>query len=129
MKHKVDTYSEFVPREIALQLKESGMGNTFGGMLSIPSYYETFEWFCSERGIVITLEPFFTYTLKGNIAYTWKISYPNFQTSKMDEVREEDMNNSLYGGSFRLTADDAIKFALTLGDKRSQDIEVNAEDL
>lgn len=26
MKHKVDTYSEFVPREIALQLKKSGMG-------------------------------------------------------------------------------------------------------
>lgn len=129
MIHKTDTYSEYIPRKLALKLRDAGMGNSFGGMLSIPSYYETFEWFCSERGIVITLEPFFTYTLKGNIAYTWKISYPNFQTSKMDEVREEDMHNSLYGGSFRLAADDAIKFALTLGDKRSQDIKVNTEDL
>ena len=46
-----------------------------GDRYQIPTYGEVFDWFSRVKGIVITLEPFHTFALKGQIGYTWKINY------------------------------------------------------
>ena len=98
-----------------------------GDRYKIPTYGEVFDWFSSERGIVITLEPFHTFALKGQIGYTWKISYVVYELGLLVSRTEEDeyQPGDGYGGSFKLTADEAIKFAMTLGDKKEKDIDVN----
>ena len=88
-----------------------------GDRYRIPTYGEVFDWF-SQKGIVITLEPFHTFALKGHIGYTWKINYEDPELgwvlrSEDDEYKTEDG----YGGSFKLTANAAIESAMKIGDK------------
>ena len=97
-----------------------------GDRYKIPTYGEVFDWFSSERGIVITLEPFHTFSLRGRIGYTWKINYVDPEIGLVLNTEEDEyQSGDGYGGSFRLTADDAIKFAMTLGDKKEKNIEIN----
>ena len=98
-----------------------------GDRYKIPTYGEVFDWFSSERGIVISLEPFHTFALKGQIGYTWKINYvdPEFGLLVLRTEEDEYQPGDGYGGSFKLTANDAIKFAMTLGDKK----EINFNEL
>ena len=78
----------------------------------IPTYAEVLDWFMS-KGIVITLEPFFTFALKDNVGYNWKISYI-VKECKMKTISELDMikSNDSYGGSFQKTMEEVIEFAL-----------------
>ena len=78
----------------------------------IPTYAEVLDWFMS-KGIVITLEPFFTFALKDNVGYNCKISYIA-KECKMKTISELDMikSNDGYGGSFQRTMEDVIEFAL-----------------
>lgn len=78
----------------------------------IPTYAEVLDWFIS-KGIIITLNPFFTFSLKGNIGYNWEISYIT-DDCKMKTITELDMmkSNEGYGGSFQRTMEDVIEFAL-----------------
>lgn len=105
-------YNEQIPEELARKLLDCGypLGNH-------PTYGEVFDWF-SQKGIVITLEPFHTFSLKGHIGYTWKINYEDPELgwvlrSEDDEYKPEDG----YGGSFKLTATAAIESAMKIGDK------------
>ena len=147
-------YSEYIPEKLARKLLDNGfhLFNYKGGVYDgkpcfdipgpgepgwadgdryrIPTYGEVFDWFSRERGIIITLEPFFTYALAGNIAYTWKLSYLDGNVSYMADVTENDVyEGGGYGGSFCLTADAAIEFAMTKGDKRLQFTEVDINTL
>ena len=65
--------------------------------------------------------------MKGQIGYTWKTSYVDHELGILVSRTEEDeyQPGDGYGGSFKLTADEAIKFAMTLGDKKEKDIDVN----
>ena len=86
-----------------------------GDRYKIPTYGEVFDWFSSERGIVITLEPFHTFSLGGQIGYTWKTSYVDPEIGLVLNTEEDEyQSGDGYGGSFRLTADDAIKFAMKI---------------
>lgn len=78
----------------------------------IPTYAEVLDWFLS-KGIVITLRPFFTFSLNDRIGYNWEISYIT-DDCKMKTITELDMikSNDGYGGSFQRTMEDVIKFAL-----------------
>lgn len=97
-----------------------------GDRYKIPTYGEVFDWFSSERGIVISLEPFHTFSLKGRIGYTWKINYVDSEIGLVARTEEDEyQSGDGYGGSFRLTADDAIKFAMTLGDKKEKNMNIN----
>ena len=102
-------YNEQIPEELTKKLFDRGyqLGNH-------PTYGEAFDWF-SERGIVITLEPFHTFSLKGQIGYTWKINYvaPELGLvlrSEDDEYKPGDG----FGGSFKFTANAAIESAMTI---------------
>jgi len=150
-------YSEHIPFELGIKLKEAGYWNPrctydtnyndpcyfipskkfypdgvvahWDDIVPAPTYYKVFEWFSTEKGIIITLEPFHTFALKGYIAYTWKVSYSNDE-GKLTTITEEDIyKGGAYGGSFCLSADSAIEFAMTLGDKRPEVIEVDINDL
>lgn len=133
-------YSEYISEELARKLLDGGYplykyglggydgvpcfdipgpddpGWADGDRYKIPTYGEVFDWFSSERGIVITLEPFHTFSLRGRIGYTWKINYVDHELGLLVSRTEEDeyQSGDGYGGSFRLTADDAIKFAMKI---------------
>ena len=96
--------------------KELDMPNSsyyFDYKYPAPTYGEIFDWLSSKM-VVVTLEPFFTYALQGNIGYTWTISYVDKDNSELKTITEQDVwtSDKGYGGSFRLQADDAIKEAL-----------------
>lgn len=78
----------------------------------IPTYAEVLDWFLS-KGIVITLRPFFTFSLNDRIGYNWEISYIT-DDCEMKTITELDMMKSDegYGGSFQRTMEDVIEFAL-----------------
>lgn len=117
-------YSEHISEELARKLLDCGypLGNH-------PTYGEVFDWFSRVKGIVISLEPFHTFALKGQIGYTWKLSYLGDNPYKLENQIELGANGGAYGGSFKLTADEAIKFAMTLGEKKEKYIEVNIDEL
>ena len=78
-----------------------------------PSYGEVFDWLSGE-GVTVTLEPFFTFSLNGNVGYTWRIDIVDSEYAKLETITENDLWNSGkgYGGSFKLQADEAIKEAI-----------------
>lgn len=82
------------------------------GVIPAPTYGEVFDYF-SEMGIIITLIPFHTFALFGNVGYTWEISYPLMEGSLITITEESEFIKSPsedgFGGSFCLIADDAIK--------------------
>ena len=105
-------YSQYISKKLAKKLLDWGYP-----LDNYPTYGEVFDWF-SQKGIVITLEPFHTFALKGHIGYTWKINYEDPELgwvlrSEDDEYKPEDG----YGGSFKLTANAAIESAMKIGDK------------
>ena len=143
-------YSEYISEELARKLLNQGYhllsyapgtydgapcfdipgpddpGWMDGDRYKIPTYGEVFDWFSSERGIVITLEPFHTFSLRGRIGYTWKINYVDPEIGLVLNTEEDEyQSGDGYGGSFRLTADDAIKYAMTLSEKKKKNMEIN----
>ena len=147
-----NSYTANVPFEIGVKLKEVGYwnprctyetnyndpcyfipGKRFYGegvvapwdeLVPAPTYAQIFDWFASERGIVITLEPFHTFSLKGQIGYTWKINYVDPDLGLVLRTEEDEYKSGDgFGGSFKLTANAAIESATTLGDKRLKIIE------
>lgn len=87
-----------------------------GDRYRIPTYGEVFDWFANEKYICITLEPYFAIALRGHIAFTWKVAYPDIKLGLLVIKDEGDnwIQGMPYGGSFTLTADDAIKYAMTV---------------
>lgn len=81
-------------------------------MYYVPTYAEIFDWFAIEKSIIISMEPFFTNTIKKHIAYTWKITY--IVDDELKVIRENDIWNfdDDYGNTFNLTANEAIKNVL-----------------
>ena len=132
-------FSGYIPRDLAKELLSFGMPlykydlGSYDGKpyfdtededspnwedcdrYQIPTYGEVIDWF-SSKGIYITFEAFFTFALRGNVAYLWKISYIDSSNNdlKLKTISEEDAWNGKegYGGSFELDANDAIKYAM-----------------
>lgn len=81
----------------------------------IPTYGEVIDWF-SSKGIYISFDAYFTFALRGNVAYLWKISFIDRSNGdvKWKVISEEDAWDSKkgYGGSFELDANDAIRYAM-----------------
>ena len=149
----MDNYSAYISVELAKRLLEFGMplhkykvydgkpafdipgpdepGWADGDRYRIPTYGEVFDWFASEKHIVITLEPFHTFALRERIGYTWKIVYPDYELGGLVVRTEENEWNSNkgFGGSFKLTANDAIENAMTITVKPEEFIEVDINDL
>lgn len=152
-----NNYSSYIPEELARKLLDFGMllfkypvgnydgcpsfdipkegepGWADGSRYRIPTYSEVFDWFIYMKSVIITLNPFITFTLKGNIGYTWKISYIDINDVKMKSLTEQDVwdSNKGYGGSFHLVANDAIEHAMKITSEipEQEYIEVNIEDL
>ena len=149
----VDNYSAYIPVDLAKSLLKFGMplhkyrvyndgkpafdipgpgepGWESGDRSRIPTYGEVFDWFATDRHIVITLEPFHTFSLKDHIGYTWKVTYPDVKLGLVIRTEgDEYLPGMPYGGSFKLTANDAIKYAMTVTVNIEEFIEVNIEDL
>lgn len=87
------------------------------GIYRIPTYGEVIDWF-SSKGIHITFDAFFTFTLADNVGYLWKVSYIDKSNSDMRlvTISEEDALDGKegYGGSFELDAQSAIRYAMNL---------------
>ena len=135
----MSNYSSYIPKDLAKELLQYGMPLCKYGLGSydgkpyfdtededspnwedcdryqIPTYGEVIDWF-SSKGIYITFEAFFTFALRGNVAYLWKISYIDSSNNdlKLKTISEEDAwnNKKGYGGSFELDANDAIRYAM-----------------
>lgn len=83
----------------------------FGDIYTSPTYAEVLDWLKEEKGIDIILDPFFTFSLKNRTAYNWEIRY--IKDEKFVSVKEADVYVSgPFGGSFNLTLDEGIKYAL-----------------
>ena len=149
----VDNYSAYIPVDLAKRLLKFGMslhkyhkyddgkpyfdipgygelGWEGGDRYRIPTYGEVFDWFWNDRHMVITLDPFHTYALKGQIGYTWKISYSDVKLGFVVKTEQDAYLPGMpYGGSFKLTANAAIEYAMTITVNTEEFIEVNIEDL
>ena len=132
-------FSGYIPRDLAKELLSFGMPlykydlGSYDGKpyfdtehkdspnwedcdrYQIPTYGEVIDWF-SSKGIYISFDAFFTFALRGNVAYLWKISYTDSSNNdlKLKTISEEDAWDSKkgYGGSFELDANDAIRYAM-----------------
>jgi len=154
-----NNYTDYVPFEIGVKLKKAGYWKPrctyessyndpcyiinskkfyvdgvvapWGDIVPAPTYAEVFDWFASEKHIVITLEPFHTFALQERIGYTWKIAYPDYELGKLVIKSEEDEwdSSKCFGGSFKLTANEAIENAMTITVKPEEFIEVDINDL
>ena len=149
-------YSEHIPEELARKLLDWGYplfnykGGTYdgkpcfdipgygepgwadGNRYQIPTYGEVFDWFTYNKKIIIILEPFFTYSLRDNIAYNWKIYYMDPELGLVLRTEDDEYKPyDGYGGSFKLTANAAIESAMRIGDKSVEVkyIEVNIDEL
>lgn len=147
-------YSEYIPEELARKLLDWGYhifkysvggydgkpyfdiprygeeGWADGDRYQIPTYGEVFDWFSTQRGIIITLEPFFTFSLKGHIGYTWKINYIDPECGLILRTEDDEYKpGDGFGGSFKLTANAAIESAMKIGDKRIKFKEVDINTL
>lgn len=86
-----------------------------GDRYQIPTYGEVFDWFSRVKSIVITLEPFHTFALKGQIGYTWKINYVDTKLGLILRTEEDEyQSGDGYGGSFKLIANAAIESAMRI---------------
>lgn len=119
-------YSQYISKKLAKKLLDRGYP-----LDNPPTYGEVFDWF-SQKGIVITLEPFHTFSLKGHIGYTWKINYEDPELGLVLRTEDDEYKpGDGYGGSFKLTANAAIESAMKIGDKSVEVkyIEVNIDEL
>ena len=137
----MSNFSKYIPEDLAKELLSFGMPlsqyyvgsydvkpyfytedeNSYDwyncGMYRIPTYGEVIDWF-SSKGIHITFDAFFTFSLSDNVAYLWRISYIDNSNDdiKLVTISEEDAwdGKKGYGGSFELDAQSAIKYAMEL---------------
>lgn len=110
-------YSQQIPNEFVGKLIDAGFTelDSKSGYTWIPTYGEVFDWFSHNKGIVITLEPFYTFSLKGQIGYTWKINYIDPDLGLVLRTEEDEYKSGDgFGGSFQLTANAAIESALRI---------------
>lgn len=143
----VSCYTEHIPFDLGVKLKEFGYWNpgcTFDSqyngpcyfkskkfyeegvvapwddIIPAPTYAEVIDWFVNEKGIIIILDPFFTHSLKGNIAYNWKIYYLDDGYLILQTEGDEWDSSKGYGGSFKLTANDAIESAMKIKPRNNE---------
>ncbi len=137
----MSNFSKYIPEDLAKELLELGMPlhryciGSYDGKpyfdtededspnwedcdrYQIPTYGEVIDWF-SSKGIYITFDVFFTFSLADNVAYIWKVSYIDKSNSDMRlvTISEEDAwdGKEGYGGSFELDAQSAIRYAMNL---------------
>ena len=135
----MSNYSGYIPEDLAKELLSLGMPlykyavGSYDGKPSfymkdevnsdlascdgyrIPTYGEVIDWF-SSKGIHITFDTFFTFSLLENVAYLWKISFIDGSNGDMKwkVISEEDAwdGKEGYGGSFEVDARSAIKYAM-----------------
>ena len=135
----MSNYSSYIPKDLAKELLEYGMPLHKYGLGSydgkpyfdtedednpnwedcdryqIPTYGEVIDWF-SSRGIYITFNVFFTYSLMQQVAYYWKISHVKRTSNDiwLDEYCEEELcsRGEPCGGSFERDANDAIRYVM-----------------
>lgn len=118
-------YSQQIPDEFVGKLIDIGFKELSGetGYTWVPTYGETFDWLSKNYGLVITLKPFFTRALLKNIAYFWIISFitkTNLGCPTLRNIEEDNVyTGGGYGGSFDLTANDAIREAFKLIENRT----------
>ena len=136
----MSNYSKYIPEDLAKELLELGMplfadvGSYYkypidyetkdvpsiAYKMRIPTYGEVIDWF-SSKGIYITFDVFFTYSLMHQVAYYWKISQVKRTSNDiwLDEFCENDAcsRGEACGGSFELDAQSAIKYAMKLKKK------------
>lgn len=157
----VSCYMEHIPFDLGVKLKEFGYWNPgctyetcynkpcyfktkklykdglvadWDDIIPAPTYAEVFDWFANEKGIIIQLKPFFTFALRGNIAYTWIVSHlakKNLGGPVIRNIGEGDVYDGKkgFGGSFKLTADAAIEYAMTVKPQFMEFQEVRIEEL
>lgn len=132
-------FSKYIPKDLAKELLRFGMPlykydlGSYDGKpyfdtehkdspnwedcdrYQIPTYGEVIDWF-SSKGIYVSFDAYFTFALADNFGYLWKISFIDRSNGdvKWKIISEEDAWDSKkgYGGSFELSANDAIKYAI-----------------
>ena len=137
----MSNFSKYIPEDLAKELLQYGMPlckydlGSYDGKpyfdtehkdspnwedcdrYQIPTYGEVIDWF-SSKGIYITFNVFFTYSLMQHVAYIWKISYikETYDDIRLEEICEEEICNDREGcgGSFELVANAAIRYAINL---------------
>ena len=137
----MSNYSKYIPEDLAKELLQYGMPlykyalGSYDGKpyfdtededspnwedcdrYQIPTYGEVIDWF-SSKGIYITFDVFFTFSLADNVAYIWKVSFIDRSNDDMmlKTISEEDALDGKegYGGSFELVANAAIRYAINL---------------
>ena len=137
----MSSYSKYIPKDLAKKLLRFGMPlfkydiGLYDGkpyfytedenssdwyncdMYRLPTYGEVIDWF-SSKGIYITFDNFFTFSLVDNVGYLWKVSDIDKSNGDMRlvTISEEDTWNGKegYGGSFELDAQSAIRYAMNL---------------
>lgn len=157
----VNEYTEHVPFELGVKLKEYGYWNpgctyessyngpcyfktkrfykdgvvaNWNDITPAPTYAEVFDWLANEKGVIIQMKPFFTFALKSHIAFTWIVSYldhKNLGGPVIRNVGEGDVYDGKegFGGSFKLTANAAIEYAMTVKSSFMEFEEVKIEEL
>lgn len=118
----MSNYSKYIPEDLAKELLSFGMPLELYDVGSYciyltPTYGEVIDWF-SSKGIYISFDVFFTFTLADRIGYLWRISFIDKSNGdvKLKTISEEKICNDGegYGGSFELDANDAIRYAMNL---------------
>lgn len=135
----MSNYLKYIPKDLARELRFFGMPlelcdffkcpidyNTKDvptldyeryDRIIIPTYGEVIDWF-SSKGIYITFDNFFTFSLADNMGYLWKVSYIDRSNDdiKLKTISEEDAwdGKEGCGGSFELDAQSAIRYAMEL---------------
>ena len=121
----MSNFLKYIPEDLAKELLELGMPLELYDVGSYciyltPTYGEVIDWF-SSKGIHITFDVFFTFTLTDRIGYLWRISFIDDSNgyAKLKTISEEDALDGKegYGGSFELDANDAIRYAMNLKQK------------
>lgn len=102
-------YNEVIPDALITRLNKAGML-----AWNDTTYADAFD-LLAQNGIIITLIPFFTLALKGNIAYTWEIFTVDKENATGRKISEQTVyRGGAYGGSFTLTANEAIRKAIEI---------------
>lgn len=118
----MSNYSKYIPEDLAKELLSFGMPLELYDVGSYciyltPTYGEVIDWF-SSKGIYISFDAFFTFTLEDRIGYLWRISFIDKSNGdvKLITISEEDTwdGKEGYGGSFELDAQSAIRYAMNL---------------
>lgn len=98
-------YMEAIPAALARVLKGTEERITYGEAFDI----------LAKKGTIVTLTPFFTLAFKDNTAYTWEIFTVDKENATGRRISEQTVyRGGAYGGSFKLTANEAIRKAIEI---------------